>query len=89
MHRWRKLTDRAQILLVGADNFPSDTVKEEWWRQWFFDTAAGKEEFLSRRMAGMKPQSSTFAEPQRTRRPSTSPSSTMAQPHTIRYEVHQ
>ena len=23
MHRWRKMPDGAQILLVGADNFPS------------------------------------------------------------------
>lgn len=51
MHRWRKLTDGAQILLVGADNFAFPIpLKKTAGGQWFFDTAAGKEEILNRRI---------------------------------------
>lgn len=51
MHRWRKLTDGAQILLVGADNFAFPIpLKKNAGGQWFFDTAAGKEEILNRRI---------------------------------------
>jgi hypothetical protein len=51
MHRWRKLTDSAQILLVGADNFPFPIpLKKNADGKWFFDTAAGKEEILNRRI---------------------------------------
>ena len=51
MHRWRKLTDDAQILLVGADNFAFPIpLKKNADGQWFFDTAAGKEEILNRRI---------------------------------------
>jgi len=51
MHRWRKLTDGSQILVVGADNFPFPIpLKKNADRQWFFDTAAGKEEMLNRRV---------------------------------------
>lgn len=51
MHRWRKIADGAQILLVGADNFPfAVPLKKNAGGQWFFDTAAGKDEFLSRRI---------------------------------------
>jgi len=51
MHRWRKLTDGSQILLVGADNFPFPIpLKKTADGQWFYDTAAGKEELLSRRV---------------------------------------
>lgn len=51
MHRWRKLTDGAQILLVGADNFAFPIpLKKNTEGQWFFDTAAGKEEILNRRI---------------------------------------
>ena len=51
MHRWRKLGDGAQILLVGADNFPFPIpLKSNASGQWFFDTAAGKEEILNRRI---------------------------------------
>jgi len=51
MHRWRKLTDGAQILLVGADNFAFPIpLKKNADGQWFFDTAAGKEEILNRRI---------------------------------------
>ncbi len=51
MHRWRKLSDGGQILLVGTDNFPFPIpLKKNDGGQWFFDTAAGKDEILSRRI---------------------------------------
>ena len=51
MHRWRKLADGAQVLLVGADNFAFPIpLKKNADGQWFFDTAAGKEEILNRRI---------------------------------------
>jgi len=51
MHRWRKLTDGVQILLVGADNFAFPIpLKKNANGQWFFYTAAGKEEILNRRI---------------------------------------
>src|SRR5215469_6244033 len=51
MHRWRKLENGSQILLVGADNFPFPIpLKKSDAGQWFFDTAAGKEEVLNRRI---------------------------------------
>jgi hypothetical protein len=51
MQRWRKLADGSQILLVGADNFPFPIpLKKSADGQWFFDTAAGKEEVLNRRI---------------------------------------
>ena len=51
MHRWRKMPDGAQILLVGADNFPFPIpLKKNGGGQWFFDTAAGKDEILARRV---------------------------------------
>ena len=51
MHRWRKLSDDDQLLLVGADNqaFPIP-LKKNPAGQWYFDTAAGKEEILSQRI---------------------------------------
>jgi hypothetical protein len=51
MHRWRKMPDGAQILLVGADNFPFPIpLKKNGDGKWFFDTAAGKDEVLNRRI---------------------------------------
>jgi Protein of unknown function (DUF2950) len=51
MHRWRKMPDGAQILLVGADNFPFPIpLKKNADGKWFFDTAAGKDEVLNRRI---------------------------------------
>src|SRR6266478_6134820 len=51
MHRWRNLPDGAQILLVGADNFPFPIpLKKNGDGKWFFDTAAGKDEVLNRRI---------------------------------------
>jgi hypothetical protein len=51
MHRWREMPDGAQMLLVGADNFPFPIpLKKNNDGQWFFDTAAGKNEVLNRRI---------------------------------------
>jgi hypothetical protein len=51
MHRWRMMPDGSQILLVGADNFPFPIpLKKNTDGKWFFDTAAGKEEVLNRRI---------------------------------------
>ncbi len=51
MHRWRKTADGGQILLVGADNFPFPIpLKKNGAGRWYFDTAAGKDEILNRRI---------------------------------------
>ncbi len=51
MHRWRKMTDGSQILLVGADNFPFPIpLKKNSTGQWYFDAATGKDEILNRRI---------------------------------------
>jgi hypothetical protein len=51
MHRWRKMPDGTQVLLIGADNFPFPIpLKKTGSGQWFFDTVAGKEEILTRRI---------------------------------------
>jgi hypothetical protein len=51
MHRWRRMQDGAQVLLVGSDNFAFPIpLKKNGGGQWFFDSAAGKDEILSRRI---------------------------------------
>ena len=51
MHRWRKQADGAQILLIGADNFAFPIpLKKNSGGQWYFDTVAGKDEILTRRI---------------------------------------
>jgi Protein of unknown function (DUF2950) len=51
MHRWRAMPDGAQMLLVGADNFPFPIpLKKNGDGKWFFDTAAGRDEVLNRRI---------------------------------------
>jgi hypothetical protein len=51
MHRWRKMSDGGQLLLIGADNFPFPIpLRKNTGGQWFFDTAAGKDEVLGRRI---------------------------------------
>jgi len=51
MNRWRTLPDGSEILLVGADNqaFPIP-LKKNASGQWYFDTEAGKQEILARRI---------------------------------------
>ncbi len=51
MHRWRKMPDGSQTLLVGADNFPFPIpLKQNAAGQWYFDVAAGRDEILMRRI---------------------------------------
>jgi hypothetical protein len=51
MHRWRKMSDESQILLLGADNFPFPIpLKKNATGQWYFDVAAGRVEILMRRI---------------------------------------
>ena len=51
MHRWRRMPDGSQILLVGADNFAFPIpLKSNGSGKWSFDTAAGREEILNRRI---------------------------------------
>jgi hypothetical protein len=51
MHRWRKMPDDAQMLLIGADNFPFPIpLRKNADGKWFFDAAAGRDEILSRRI---------------------------------------
>ncbi len=51
MHRWRQMADGSEVLIVGADNFPFPIpLKKNGQGQWFFDTAAGREEVLNRRV---------------------------------------
>jgi hypothetical protein len=51
MHRWRKIADDAQILIIGADNFAFPIpLDKNAAGQWYFDVAAGKKEILARRI---------------------------------------
>ena len=51
MNRWRKQIDGSEVLVVGADNNPFPIpLKKNSAGQWYFDTAAGKDEILSRRI---------------------------------------
>lgn len=51
MHRWREIKSGGEMLYIGADNFifpiPLDRNSAS---QWSFDTAAGKDEILARRI---------------------------------------
>ena len=53
MHRWREIKAGGEMLYVGADNFifPVPLGKDSSG-QWSFDTAAGKDEILARRIGG-------------------------------------
>jgi len=51
MNRWRKMPDGSEVLYLGADNNPFPIpLKKNGAGQWYFDTAAGKDEILSRRV---------------------------------------
>jgi hypothetical protein len=51
MHRWRKMPDGSQTLLLGAENFPFPIpLKKNSAGRWYFDVAAGKQEILIRRI---------------------------------------
>jgi len=51
MHRWREIKSGGEMLYTGADNwvFPIPLGKNPSG-QWYFDTAAGKDEILARRI---------------------------------------
>ena len=51
MHRWRKMDNGKEMLITGADNktFPIPLSKNAAG-QWYFDTDAGKQEILARRI---------------------------------------
>jgi hypothetical protein len=51
MHRWREIKVGGEMLCVGADNFPFPIpLGKNPSGQWVFDTAAGKDEILARRI---------------------------------------
>jgi hypothetical protein len=51
MHRWREIKVGGELLYVGADNFPFPIpLGKNPSGQWVFDTAAGKDEILARRI---------------------------------------
>ena len=51
MHRWGNLKAGGQVLYTGADNFPFPIpLDKDSSGQWSFDTAAGKDEVLARRI---------------------------------------
>jgi hypothetical protein len=51
MARWRNQTDGSEVLLVGAENDPFPIpLRKNSAGQWYFDTAAGKDEILARRI---------------------------------------
>jgi hypothetical protein len=51
MNRWSANKDGSDILYLGADNFPFPIpLKKNDAGRWFFDTSAGKDEVLARRI---------------------------------------
>jgi DUF2950 family protein len=51
MHRWQEIKAGGEMLYIGADNFPFPIpLGKNPSGQWYFDTAAGKDEILARRI---------------------------------------
>jgi hypothetical protein len=51
MNRWRPIKAGGEILYTGADNYPFPIpLGQNRSGQWYFDTAAGKDEILARRI---------------------------------------
>jgi Protein of unknown function (DUF2950) len=51
MNRWREIKAGGEILYVGADNYPFPVpLAKNSAGQWSFDTAAGRDEILARRI---------------------------------------
>ena len=51
MHRWVTMTDGSQVLYIGADNYPYPIpLARDSSSRWYFDTPAGEEEVLARRI---------------------------------------
>jgi Protein of unknown function (DUF2950) len=51
MHRWREIKAGGEVLYTGADNYPFPIpLGQNSSGQWYFDSAAGKDEILARRI---------------------------------------
>src|SRR5262249_5479377 len=51
MHRWSEIKAGGQVLHVGAANYPFPVpLGQNASGRWYFDTAAGKDEILARRI---------------------------------------
>lgn len=51
MNRWVTMTDGSKVLYIGADNYPYPIpLMRDASAKWYFDTAAGKDEILARRI---------------------------------------
>jgi len=50
MHRWMKEPDGKTTLYIGAENWPTPIPLVKKGSQWYFDTDAGKQEILYRRV---------------------------------------
>ena len=51
MNRWREIKSGGEMLYIGADNYPFPVpLGQNQSGQWYFDTAAGKDEILARRI---------------------------------------
>ena len=51
MNRWVTMTDGSRILYIGADNYPYPIpLTQDASSKWYFDSAAGKDEILARRI---------------------------------------
>ena len=51
MHRWREIKAGGEILYIGPDNYPFPIpLGQNPSGQWYFDTAAGKDEILRARI---------------------------------------
>ena len=51
MNRWVRMADGSQVLYIGADNYPFPIpLAQEPSSKWYFNTAAGEEEILARRI---------------------------------------
>jgi hypothetical protein len=51
MNRWGAIKAGGEILYIGADNYPFPIpLQQNSSRKWYFNTAAGKDEILARRI---------------------------------------
>jgi len=51
MHRWSEIRSGGEVLQIGADNYPFPMpLGRNSSGRWYFDTAAGKDEILARRI---------------------------------------
>jgi hypothetical protein len=51
MNRWVTMTDDTRVLYIGADNYPYPIpLAQNSSSQWYFNSAAGKDEILARRI---------------------------------------